>query len=282
MKYKILLTILILTNLYSAVSAQSSKITISTEAELKGDMELGPCKGRKERREAVKQLFLKMGATESDIVFDKIDDVENVVVTKPGKTDETVIIGAHFDKTETGCGAIDNWTGIVIIANIYRTMRNLSTQKTYKFVGFDKEEEGLLGSDAMAKKIPKEKRASYCAMVNFDSFGFTYPQAMRNISSDSLLNLAKIVSEEMKMPFAKAAIEFASSDSESFRTRDIPAISFHGLDNQWQNFLHNPNDKLAKVNMQSVYFGYRHGLVFTSKIENSPCDAFRKDKKDKK
>lgn len=279
MKYRFLTTLLILTNLSLAAPAQTSKITFSTETELKADMELGPCKGRKERREAVKQLFLKMGATESDIVFDKINDVENVVVTKKGKTDETVVIGAHFDKTETGCGAIDNWTGIVIIANIYRTMRNLSTQKTYQFVGFDKEEEGLLGSDAMAKNIPKEKRASYCAMVNFDSFGFTYPQAMRNISSDSLLELAKTVSEEMKFPFAKAAIEFASSDSESFRTRDIPAISFHGLDNQWQNYLHNPNDKLSKVNMQSVYFGYRHGLVFTSKIENSPCDAFRKDKK---
>ena len=279
MKYKILLSFLILTNLAFAVSAQQSKLTISSEAEMKADMELGPCKGRKERREAVKKLFLKMGAAESDIVFDKIDDVENVVVTKKGKTDETVVIGAHFDKTETGCGAIDNWTGIVIIANIYRTMRELTTQKTYKFVGFDKEEEGLLGSDAMAKNIPKEKRAGYCAMVNFDSFGFTYPQAMRNISSDSLLALAKVVSEEMKMPFAKAAIEFASSDSESFRTRDIPAISFHGLDNQWQNYLHNPNDKLSKVNMQSVYFGYRHGLVFTSKIENTPCDAFRKDKK---
>ena len=136
-------------------------------------MELAPCKGRKERREEVKKLFLKMGAPESDIVFEKLDDVENVVVTKKGKTDETIVIGAHFDKTETGCGAIDNWSGIVIVANLYRTMKDFTTQKTYKFVAFDKEELGLLGSDAMAKKIPKEERANYCAMVNFDSFGFS-------------------------------------------------------------------------------------------------------------
>jgi hypothetical protein len=279
MKFKVFLTLFVLSNFWLNSSAQTSKIKFSTEEDLKADMELGPCKGRKERREAVRQLFLKIGAPESDIVFEKIDDVENVVVTKKGKTDETVVIGAHFDKTETGCGAIDNWTGIVILANIYRTMKDLTTQKTYKFVGFDKEELGLLGSDAMAKQIPKDKRAGYCAMVNFDSFGFSYPQAMRNISSDSLLNLAKDVSEELKMPFARAAIEFASSDSESFRIRDIPAISFHGLDNQWKNFLHNPNDKLNKVNIQSVYFGYRHGLVFLSKIENQPCEAFRKSKK---
>ena len=279
MKIKIFLILILLTTFFIPSSAQQSKIKFSTEADIKADMELVPCKGRKERREAVKQLFVKMGAAESDVAFEKIDDVENVVVTKKGKTEETVIIGAHFDKTETGCGAIDNWSGIVIIANLYRTMKDLTTQKTYKFVAFDKEELGLLGSDAFAKQIPKDKREGYCAMVNFDSFGFSYPQAMRNISSDSLLKLAKEVSEELKMPFARAAIEFASSDSESFRTREIPAISFHGLDNQWQNYLHNPNDKLSKVNIQSVYFGYRHGLVFLSKIENSPCDSYRKDKK---
>ncbi len=279
MKFKICLALIILINLCIASLAQQSKIKLSTEEEIKADMELGPCKGRKERREAVKKLFLKMGAAESDIVFEKLDDVENVVVTKKGKTEETVVIGAHFDKTETGCGMIDNWSGIVILANIYRSMKDLTTQKTYKFVGFDKEELGLLGSGAMAKEIPKDKRANYCAMVNFDSFGFSYPQAMRNISSDLLLKLAEEVSGEMKIPFAKAAIEFASSDSESFRTRDIPAISFHGLDDTWQNYLHKPGDKLSKVNMQSVYIGYRHGLVFLAKIENKPCNAFRKDKK---
>lgn len=249
---------------------------MSTEEDIKADMELAPCKSRKERREDVKKLFLKMGATENDIAFEKLDDVENVVVTKKGKTDETVIVGAHFDKTETGCGAIDNWSGIVIMANLYRTLKDLTTQKTYKFVAFDQEELGLLGSDAMAKEIPREKRGNYCAMVNFDSFGFTYPQAMRTISSDSLLKLAKEVSEEMKIPFAKAAIDFASSDSESFLKRDIPAISFHGLNNQWKDYLHRPNDKVSKVNMQSVLIGYRHGLVFLSKIENKPCETFRK------
>jgi len=279
MKFKILLTLILLTNFLIPARAQQSKIKLSTEDEIKADMELTPCKGRKERLEAVKKLFLKMGAAESEIVFEKSDDVENVVVTKKGKTEEIVVIGAHFDKSDNGCGAIDNWSGIVILANIYRTMKDLTTQKTYKFVGFDKEELGLLGSEAMAKQIPKDKRVNYCAMVNFDSFGFSYPQGMGNTSTDLLLNLAEEVSAEMKIPFAKVAIEFASADSESFRTREIPAITFHGLDNQWQNYLHKSDDKLSKVNIQSVYMGYRHGLVFLAKIENKPCNAFRKDKK---
>lgn len=276
MKFKLWFCLIILLSLCINSSAQQPTVKFSTEEDLKADMELVPCKGRKERLEAVKKLFIKMGAQESEVIVEKIKDVENVVVTKKGKTDEIVVIGAHYDKTDTGCGAIDNWTGIVILANLYRTMRDFTTQKTYMFVAFDKEELGLLGSEAMAKEIPKDKRTNYCAMVNFDSFGFTYPQALRNISSDSLIALAKEVSDEMKVPFGKAGIEFASSDSDSFKKRDIPAISLHGLDNQWQNYLHNPNDKLAKVNMQSVYIAYRHGLVFLAKIESKPCDAFRK------
>ncbi|HEY8562758.1 MAG TPA: M28 family peptidase [Pyrinomonadaceae bacterium] len=282
MKFKASLSLLILVVLSVELFAQPPQIKISTPEEIKAELEITPCKSRKERREALKQLFLKMGAPESDIAFEKIDDVENVVLTKKGKTDKTILIGAHFDKTENGCGVIDNWSGIVILAHIYRTMRNLTTDKTYKFVGFDKEELGLLGSEAMAKQIPKEKRDDYCAMVNFDSFGFSYPQAMRNISTGALVNLAKEVSDEMKIPFAQAAIQFASSDSESFRVRGIPAISLHGLDNQWQNYLHTANDKISKVNIQSVFFGYRHGLVFLSKLEAGPCDAFREDKKEKK
>jgi hypothetical protein len=279
MKLKAFLLLGMLLSLVDISPAQQPKIKISTEEDIKADMELGPCKGSKERREAVKKLFLKMGAAESEIVFEKLDEVENVVVLKKGKTEETVVVGAHFDKAGAGCGIIDNWTGIVILTNLYRTMRDLTTQKTYKFVAFDKEELGLLGSAAMAEAIPKERRAGYCAMVNFDSFGLSYPQALGNISSESLINLAKEVSEEMKLPFSKAGIELSASDSESFRIRNIPAIGLHGLNNQWKDYLHTQNDSLSRVNPQSVYLGYRHGLVLLSKVENKPCDEFRKGKK---
>lgn len=279
MKLKAFFTLIFMAVWSGSAAAQPSKLKISTEADIKADLELGPCAGAKERREAVKKLFLKMGAAESEIVYEKLDETENVVVVKKGKTAETVVIGAHFDKMGAGCGIIDNWTGIVILTNLYRTMKDLTTRKTYKFVAFDKEELGLLGSAAMAGAIPKEKRADYCAMVNFDSFGFSYPQALGNISSESLINLAAEVSEELKLPFSKAGIELASSDSESFRTRNIPAIGFHGLNNRWKNYLHTQNDNLSQVNTQSVYFGYRHGLAFLFKIENKPCDEFRKVKK---
>jgi len=269
----ILLALFLLISSIIVAQAQSAKI--STENEIKRDINANVCKND-ERLESVKKLFKKMGASDADIKIEKIKNVENVVVTKKGKTEETVVVGAHYDKVSDGCGAIDNWTGIVILANLYRTIKDFKTNKTFVFVAFGKEELGLLGSKEMAEAIPKEKREQYCAMVNFDSFGFTYPQAMTNISDSKLIDLAKETSKEMKIPFANAGIANASSDSESFRRQKIPGITIHGMAANWQEFLHGSRDKVENVNAQSVYIGYRYALNYLTKIEAKGCADFRK------
>ena len=257
-----------------AVTLHAQSIPIASEADLKSALEKAPCKDE-DRQAGVMELFTSVGAVGDAIITQKLGKIENVIITKPGKSKETVIVGAHFDKTDDGCGVIDNWTGIVILAKLYKTIMALDTQKTFVFAAFAKEEKGLLGSSAMADNIPKEERANVCAMVNFDSFGFTYPQALGNVSDSSLVKLAQSISKDMKLPFASAEISNASSDSASFRAKKIPSISLHGLDGRWQNYLHSNSDKLSNVNMQSVYIAYRHGLIMLSKIENSPCNTFR-------
>ncbi len=288
MKYKfvkqIVVIALILAGSNAAFAQEDKKekpragVVFATQKQLQKDVDKVPCEN-KNRLEGVRKLFIEKGARVADIKIEDFGHVKNLVLEKPGKSKETVIVGAHYDETGGGCGAIDNWTGIVIIANIYHTLKDLTTEKTYKFVAFGREEQGLVGSKAMARAIPKEERASYCAMVNLDSFGFTYPQAMRNVSSTKLLKLSKNLAEQLKMPHGQAAIQFASSDSASFQNVKIPAISFHGLTGRWSNFLHTSRDKVKNVNITSVYYGYRFSVSFLAAIENSPCDAFRKKKK---
>jgi Iap family predicted aminopeptidase len=253
---------------------QTQKTKISTVEEIKTDVELVPCKD-KERLEAVKKLFVKMGADEKDLIVEDLKTVENLVVTKKGKTAETVIIGAHYDKTDEGCGVIDNWTGIVIIANLYRTMKDFPTEKTYKFVAFGKEEKGLLGSNAMAKAIARDDLKNYCAMVNLDSFGFSYPQVLENVSSPKMTVLAKDLAKELEMPFTTASINSALADSASFKSKEIPAITFHGLSNDWGKYLHTSNDKLENVNIDSVLVGYQFMIRYLVKLDSSACNSFR-------
>ncbi len=266
------LLIILVLSFSTQTFAQQQNSLVSTEESVTESVKLVPCK-QEERLEAVKKLFAQMGAKDDAITVEKFnkDKISNVIVKKKGKTDETIIVGAHYDKTDDGCGAIDNWTGIAIIAHLFKTISQIETQKSYVFVAFDQEENGLLGSDSMVKNIPKENRQQYCAMVNFDSFGFAAPMSLQGASSSKMVSVAKKLGEENKFKFFDAAIANADADSTSFKNRDIPAITLSGLDGNWQNYLHSRNDKLEKINMSSVYFGYRFGLLFIAKLDSMGC-----------
>lgn len=249
-------------------------VIISTEEQIKEDVQLAPCKSS-DRLENVKKLFQKVGANDEYFSTEKFKDGENLVLTLKGSTDEIIYVGAHYDKVDEGCGAIDNWTGITIIAHLYKTLSTYSPKKTYIFVAFDKEEAGLLGSKALVKTITKEKLPKVCSMVNVDSFGFAAPQVADNMSNGKMLKSAKELAKQMKFPFSDAAIAGADADSSSFLDRKIPAITFHGLSSNWQKYLHSSNDKISNVDIKSVYFGYRFVLAFIGKIDADNCDEFK-------
>lgn len=187
MRFLAILTLVMVTA--GLVSSQQRQ-TALTEESLKTDLQANTCENDR-RLEFAKKLFASKGAAESDIKLEKFENAENLTVTKKGRTEEIVVVGAHYDKADDGCGAIDNWTGVVILANLFAALKEMQTQKTYVFVAFGKEEKGLVGSAAMAKAIPKERRPFYCAMVNFDSFGLAYPQVLSNTSSGKMTKFAK-------------------------------------------------------------------------------------------
>jgi hypothetical protein len=254
---------------------QARKVTFSTPEQMQEDIKAVPCKSNSERLAGVKALFKKMGAADSDISIQKINDVENIIVRKQGSSPELVVVGAHYDKVSAGCGAVDNWTGIVTIAHIYRTVKDVSLKKSVLFVGFGREEEGLIGSWEMVKAINKDQLSQYCAMINIDSLGLGIPQAETAISSKKLVKRAEELAKRMEMPFQQGTIREGDTDSSSFLRRKIPAIALHGLSNQWQSVLHTNDDKVSKVNTMSVFMGYRLALGLFGEVENSACDAFR-------
>ena len=238
-------------------------------------MQANVCKAS-DRLTAVRTLFKNKGAKDDDLKTEKHDSAENLVVTVKGKSSETIIVGAHYDRVELGCGAIDNWTGIVILANLYKSLKDANPEKTIVFVAFDKKESGLDGSIGMAKSIPKETRNQYCSMVNFESFGFNPPQVLSNTSSPKLIKFARELAGEVQMPFTAANItEMPETDSSSFMNKGVPALTFHGLSVRWADYLHKSRDILENVNPQSVLVGYRFGLLYLQRLDSKPCDSFR-------
>lgn len=257
-----------------AVGGTIVRVPIATQAELEGSVRLVPC-DNDARLAAVKDLFLCMGASEKDIVVEHFKRVENVVLTVKGRGEGVIVVGAHYDKTSSGCGAVDNWTGIVILANLYRTVRATQPMKTIVFVAFGKEEVGLVGSGEMAGAISKEEKSRYCSMLNLDSFGMTGPQVLRNASTPKLTKFVTQIATENQVPFATAALFDADADSSSFTSRGIPAVTLHGLTNEWRDVLHSKKDQLDKIDGFSLFFAYRFALVVIARLDECDCAAFR-------
>lgn len=264
---------LMLLQLTGPAAAQSAGSKVSGIEDIREDFEKVPCDNN-ERLAGVESLFERAGVSPSDVKLEKYKDVENLVVVKKGESSGMIVIGAHYDKVREGCGAVDNWTGLVALSHIYRTLRNIPLKKTLVFVAFGKEEKGLVGSHAMANAIGEDQVVEYCAMINIDSLGLGPPQVADNMSSKKLELLAEELAKEMGMPFAHASIRGADADSSSFVAKQIPAVTIHGLNNNWTKILHSQRDQMAKVDMASVYFGYRLAMSMILRLDASPCGAF--------
>ena len=258
-----------------SVNAQPRGI-FSPREEVEASVRMVPCK-QDQRLEGVRQLFKDAGASDEEIRIESFDKgkTSNLVVHKKGESDETIIIGAHYDRTDQGCGVVDNWTGVAIISHIYRSLRPLKSKKSYIFVAFDREEEGLVGSRKMADAMTKDQKANTCSMVNFDSFGGGPPMALRNASSSKMVKLAEELGTENNFKFQSVTISGASSDSASFKAEKIPSITLSGLGSNWPDILHTSRDKTENVNIDSVFFGYSFGMIYLAKLDASPCDKYR-------
>jgi len=261
------------------VTEYPPKSLITSREEIKAEFDSVPCKNS-DRQKAVKALFEKMGAKPEEVTVEKVKGVENVVVRKASSdaSAEKIVIGAHYDKTPDGCGAIDNWTGVVTVAHVYRAVKDLPLKKNVVFVAFGEEEKGLVGSSAMTGAISKEQAAEYCAMINIDSLGLGIPQALDNVSSKELIDFTAALAQKMNCPFAHTRVEGASSDSASFIKKKIPAVTIHALNNDWRKILHSSNDNPSRINHESVYAGYRLSLELLLRVDEAGCQSFRDEK----
>lgn len=254
---------------------QTTKLTVSTQQEISSDVARVPCKNS-ERLNAVRSLFVKNGAREDEIAVEKVSGVENLIVRKTGKSRETIVVGAHYDKAGDGCGAIDNWTGIVALVHIFRSFKNYPIDKSMIFVAFGQEEHGLSGSRAMVKAIKSEDLSSYCAMVNIDSLGMGGISIIDNLSSEPLANRAVALAKRLELNVARGSVNNADADSSSFLKRKIPAVTITGITREWEKVLHSDRDQVKRINMLGVYLGYWFALAMVGELQDQTCDVTKK------
>lgn len=110
------------------------------------------------------QVELMKFKVEASARISEAKEVVQVVATLPGEDDRRIIIGGHLDslnlsvdaKTGAAPGANDDASGTVVALEVARAMASRRWKHTLVFVGWTGEEQGLLGSRAMAEKAKAE------------------------------------------------------------------------------------------------------------------------------
>ena len=193
----------------------------------------------------------------------KINGV-NVVGYIDNNTNETVVIGAHYDHLGYGKfgslysgeytihnGADDNASGVSILINLIPFLKQV-TNYNFLFIAFSGEEHGLLGSSYYVKN-PTINLETVRYMLNFDMVGRLNKDEKLVINGigtspqwKKLLNKSNTLEFDLK--FTESGM--GASDHTSFYLQDIPVIHF--FTGQHEDY-HKPSDDADKINYEGMY-----------------------------
>jgi peptidase M28-like protein/PDZ domain-containing protein/PA domain-containing protein len=189
--------------------------------------------------------------------------VNNVLAYLPGKTDEYIIIGAHYDHLGYGNvdslapsqigkihpGADDNASGTAGVLELARLLapRKGQLQRGILFADFAGEELGLLGSAEWVKEptLPLDKAV---AMINMDMIGRIKDEKVFIGGTGTGATFKDLLDEEKSRSafhIEYSASGYSASDHTSFVGKKIPVLFFFsGLHSDY----HKPSDTWDKIN----------------------------------
>jgi hypothetical protein len=96
----------------------------------------------------------------------------NIIVTRQGTMfpDEYLIIDGHYD-TKTGPGVNDNGSGVAIILEIARLLKDVPVKYSIKFINFSAEEYGMVGSSHYVDNVVIPQNMNIRLVYNIDEVG---------------------------------------------------------------------------------------------------------------
>lgn len=203
------------------------------------------------RADLLQKLFAEAGCPPEQLALSKVSGskLPNIICSLPGTSPDTIVVGAHYDKAGgQGQGAVDNWTGSVLLTALYQSLASNERKFTFMFVGFSDEEKGLVGSKSFVKDL-KANRLNVRAMVNIDSVGMEPTKVWVTRADKRLLEWAGSVAASLGTPLKGISVDqVGDSDSHPFIQKKIPVIDFHSLSQENIGVIHSKKDQLAAVN----------------------------------
>ena len=179
--------------------------------------------------------------------------VENVVAEIRGtdKADEIVMLGAHLDSWELGSGALDNGANCALVVEVARAVRaaGIRPRRTLRFVLWNGEEQGLLGSWAYAREHRKELDR-VVAYVNFDGGMGQVTGYSLGGRSDLLAGTREALKPVESWGMNEHTLDASSgTDHVDFLLEGVPTLNANQVEANYIVNYHASSDTLDKVDL---------------------------------
>lgn len=208
---------------------------------------------------------------------------ENILAYLPGQSsDSLLVISAHYDHLgiRNGSyypGADDNAVGVAVLLEIAECLvqSGIKPQRTVLFALLTAEENGLLGSTALANKLRRDGRADKAVVLNLDMLGGIGGNSLDVWTERSkpdgrlIASVAKQEIEASGLTATRLQRRFAVVDSLPFARRGMPSITLSwDLTRANHPYRHTPNDTYANLRRDLIERGSRACLRVALALAN--------------
>ncbi|WP_342471681.1 M28 family peptidase [Metasolibacillus sp. FSL H7-0170] len=191
------------------------------------------------------------------------------------KTKDILIIGAHYDGIKDIQAANDNASGVAVMLELARLLHNVPTDTEIRFIAFDVEEDGLVGSRHYVEQLGADSER-VIGMLNFDMLAAKKEKTVKIYSADgqeSFLSDLLKNNEDYKDIQVREYNSGGTSDHASFHPKAIPNLFFshpavHGE-------YHNENDTIEHISPDMLAYAADAGQVIAKEIMSDETPSYQ-------
>lgn len=208
----------------------------------------------------------------------------NIIGTKKpntnNNTNDVLLITAHYDGANDMPAANDNASGIAVMLELVKVLHRIPTDTEIRFIAFDCEEAGLLGSEYYANSITNEAD-NIIGMLNFDMLGAKSSDGVHIYSGDEcdnyLFDILKSTPYFSDVQIDRNSITdnnsvAVTSDYASFKSKLIPTLSFSNLPIEEE--MHSKNDTIDNINPDMLEYAVQAGKVIAENIMSVSTSSY--------
>jgi aminopeptidase YwaD len=159
----------------------------------------------------------------------------NVTAIKRGESPSVILVGGHVDSKADSPGGNDNASGVAVVLELARDLRNADTEATIEFVIFGAEEmtdsnadHHHYGSRQFVDAMTVDQRAALVGMISVDMVGYGTEFTVRtmNRGPQLLRDILQTYSTDHGLAalYSKDTGTYGWSDHEPFELAGYPAV----------------------------------------------------------